>query len=216
VIRHHPDDALLLGHAAGTLASAPAILVATHLELCARCRAAVRDLEALGGAVIADEAGAPLAPDAIARIFARIDADTPPPPAPPVAPRPALPPGLDWPRSLRHCRISPWRVMGPGLRWSRVTVPYDRGANVFLLRIGAGKCLPPHTHGDSELTQVLHGSFDDGRSVFDVGDFDAADPSVHHQPVVQASSECICLAALDGRVLFDSRLARWMGALLGM
>jgi putative transcriptional regulator len=122
---------------------------------------------------------------------------------------------MNWPRALRHCRVSPWRPMGPGMRWSRVGLPYAPQANVVLLRIGAGKCLPPHTHSGTELTQVLFGAFDDGRSVFAAGDFDAADDEVRHQPVVQAGGECICLAAVDGRLRFDSRLARWIGALAG-
>jgi putative transcriptional regulator len=102
------------------------------------------------------------------------------------------------------------------MRWSRVRLPYAKDANVFLLRIAAGSCLPPHTHSGEELTQVLHGAFDDGRSVFGPGDFDATDDSIRHQPVVQASSECICLASVDGHLVHDGLLARWMGALIGI
>jgi putative transcriptional regulator len=102
------------------------------------------------------------------------------------------------------------------MRWSRVTVPYDPAANVFLLRIAAGKYLPQHTHSNTELTQILYGRFHDGRALFGPGDFDAADGDVHHQPVVQAGCECICLAAVDGRVVFDSFLARMAGSLVGM
>jgi putative transcriptional regulator len=39
---------------------------------------------------------------------------------------------------------------------------------------------------------------------------------VHHQPVVQDGCECICLAAVQGRVLFDGFIARQLGALVGM
>jgi putative transcriptional regulator len=87
---------------------------------------------------------------------------------------------------------------------------------VFLLRIGAGKSLPPHTHSQCELTQVLYGSFDDGRAVFGPGDFDETDGEVHHQPVVQSGGECICLAAVNGKVLFDGAIARLLGSLVGM
>ena len=102
------------------------------------------------------------------------------------------------------------------MRWSRLHLPQDPAANVFLLRIGAGKFLPPHTHSELEPTQVLWGSFHDGRALFGPGDFDAADGDIHHQPVVQAGSECICLASVDGRVVFDSFLARTLGSLVGM
>ena len=216
MIRHHPDDALLIAHAGGTLASGPALLVATHLEGCPACRAAVHRFEQVGAALMDEQALAPLPPDALAATLARLDAPATPAAAPVVRPRPPLPGSLNWPRSLRHCQVSRWRLLGPGMRWSRVTLPYDPKANVFLLRIAAGSCLPPHTHSGAELTQVLHGAFDDGRSVFAPGDFDATDATIRHQPVVLASSECICLAAVDGRLVHDSQLARWMGALIGI
>jgi putative transcriptional regulator len=97
-----------------------------------------------------------------------------------------------------------------------VTLPDDAAANVFLLRIGAGKNLPAHTHSDCELTQVLYGAFHDGRARFGPGDFDEADGSFEHQPVVEAGGECICLASVDGRVLFKGAIARTLGALVGM
>jgi hypothetical protein len=62
-------------------------------------------------------------------------------------------------------------------------------ANVFLLRIGAGKALANHTHSGLELTHVMCGSFHDGRALFAAGDFDAADGGVRHQPVLEADGE---------------------------
>ncbi len=128
----------------------------------------------------------------------------------------SLPAGMAWPRSLRGSTATGWRWLGPGMRWSRVTLADDRAANVFLLRIAAGKSLPAHTHAGIELTQVLHGAFHDGRERFDAGDFDEADGSIHHQPVVEPGGECICLASVEGRVAFDGRVARVLGSLVGM
>lgn len=216
----HPGDDLLLAHTAGQLAAGPAILVSTHLEGCAHCRARMRALQATGGALLEALPEAPLPPDALARTMASIDAlhqPGRPLPAPVQATtHPALPLGMDWPRALQGCQASRWHWMGPGMRWSRVTVPYDPAANVFLLRIAAGKFLPQHTHSERELTQVLYGRFHDGRAMFGPGDFDDTDPSVHHQPVVQAEGECICIASVEGRVVFDSFIARTLGALVGM
>jgi putative transcriptional regulator len=117
---------------------------------------------------------------------------------------------------MRGCGISNWRWMGPGMRWSRVELPRDPAANVFLLRIGAGKRLPLHTHSGIELTQVLYGTFDDGRALFGPGDFDEADGSFHHQPVVQGGGECICLASVQGKVVFQGALTRLIGSMVGM
>lgn len=102
------------------------------------------------------------------------------------------------------------------MRWSRVTLAGDRAANVFLLRIAAGKSLPARIHWGCELTQVLCGAFRDGRERFAAGDFDDADRSAHHGPVVQLSDECICLASVKGRVAFEGRIARMLGSLVGM
>jgi len=214
--RHHPEEALLMGHAAGTLASGPRLLVSCHLETCAHCRSAVRAFEDVAATLLMDESPAELPAGLFERVLSRTETPMAQAPAPRVKPRPALPAGMEWPRSLRRADVSRWRWMGPGVRWARVRLPDDRAASLFLFRIGAGKCLPPHTHASQELTQVLYGAFDDGRAVFGPGDFDGADDSIHHQPVVQARGECICLASVDGRVLFDSALARWAGAVIGL
>ena len=216
MIRHHPDEALLLAAAAGTLSAGPRLLVDTHLEGCARCRQAVRTFEEVAASLLLAEAPVALDAGAFANVMARTELPLPRAPAPPVRPRPALPQGVEWPRSLRRAQVSRWWWMGPGVRWARVRLPEDPSASLFMFRIGPGRCLPPHTHSVQELTQILYGTFDDGRAVFGPGDFDATDESIHHQPVVQAASECICLAAVDGRVLFDGALARWAGAAIGL
>jgi len=215
-IRHHPDDELLLGLAAGRLPTGTALVVAAHVEQCAHCRSQMRDLEAVGGVLLEDVEGAELRPDALVRTMAMIDAPSKPTSTRVVAGPPPLPVGAQWPKALAGCVATRWRWIGPGMRWSRITVPWDPSANMFLLRIAPGKYLPQHTHSELELTQVLYGNFHDGRAPFGAGDFDAADPTVHHQPVVQDGCECICLASVQGRVLFDGFIARQLGALVGM
>jgi len=219
MIHHHPDDALLLEQAAGRLGSGHSLLVASHLENCAACRERLQALEVVGGTMLEGLEPAVLDAQALLDTLAAIDAPAPLPSRPqPLVPvsRPSLPDGMPWPRALRGCSATPWRWLAPGMRWSRVTVPYDSAANVFLLRIAAGKELPVHSHSGTELTQVLHGAFHDGRALFAPGDFDEADDSFQHTPKVEAAGECICLASVEGRVRFQGRIARVMGALVGM
>lgn len=221
MIRHHPGDEFLLPLAAGRLAPPQALVVAVHLEHCADCRARLHTLQELGGALLEECEPLPLATGAWARTLERIDsipetAAVPPSemvvPAQPLA----LPGATQWPASLRGCRVTPWRWMSPGRRFARVTLPFDPGAALFLLRIGEGLSLPRHSHRGTELTQVLCGIFDDGRERFGPGDFDAADDSVHHQPVVQPGTECVCLAHVGGALRFDGRFASFVGRLIGM
>lgn len=220
MIHHHPEDDLLLALACGRLPPGPAVVLATHLDGCSHCRARLHTLQALGGAVLEQGASAAPAPGTWERTLARIDA--PARPAPPAASRVAAQPpaswptDVKWPASLRGCNVSRWRWMGPGMRFAQVRVPHVADASLFLLRIGAGRSLPSHSHHGTELTQVLCGSFDDGRATFAAGDFDEADGSVHHQPVVRAGVECICLASLDAPLRFDGRIAGFVGGLVGL
>ncbi|MFC5605583.1 ChrR family anti-sigma-E factor [Variovorax soli] len=213
MIRHHPDDALLLAHSAGTLGAGHRLLLEVHLEACAHCRGRMQQLDAVGGALLDALPPSQLPADALERTLAALDA----PQLQGTAPQGAKPPlPTAWPRALARCDVSRWRWMGPGMYWNRVTVPDEPQANVFMLRIGAGRMLPRHTHSHSELTQVLWGAFDDGRAEFAAGDFDETDGTIRHQPVVGAVGECICLASVEGKVLFEGWLARTMGSLIGM
>ena len=222
MILHHPDDALLMALAARTLARGPAVVIAAHVERCPRCLARLHELEAVGGALLDELEPAVLAPEALLRTLARIDAlGAPAPVRPPTAAgalsrlQASLPASVAWPRSLRGSTATGWRWLAPGVRWSRVTLAYD-DANIYLLRVAAGKSLAVHSHRGGELTQVLHGAFYDSSERFAAGDFEEADDSVHHQPVVAADGECICLTSVEGRVAFDGPLARMLGSLLGM
>jgi len=218
MIQHHPGDDLLLALAAGTLDGAQALVVSVHLEACGTCRARLGTLQAIGGALLDAGEPAALAPGALERALQRIDAPVEARervPAPQL-PRPSLPEGVRWPSSLRNCGISTWHWMAPGMRWSRVTLPYASAGSLFLLRIAPGWNLARHGHSDLEFTQVLCGSFDDGRAVFGPGDFDVADEGVHHQPIVQAGSECVCLAFVGDRLRFDGWLASLIGRAIGM
>lgn len=216
MIRHHPDDALLLALAAGTASAGHRLLLQVHVDDCPHCQQRMQRLDALGGVLLDALEPAELAPDALERALAAIDQPQASAPPPAEGAKPQLP--TAWPRAMAGCTVSKWRWMGPGMYWNRVTLPQDDAgeANVFMLRIGPGRELPRHTHSNSELTQVLYGAFDDGRSEFAVGDLDATDASIRHQPVVGPAGECICLASVEGKVLFEGWLARTMGALIGM
>ena len=221
--QHHPADEWLLGAATGDLPAGHALVLAVHLEGCATCRERVRMLEAAGGAWLEALPETALRPDALAATLRQLDAG--PRAAAPAARtrsvgtalhRPRAPDGMTWPQALADCSVSDWHWIGPGMRWSRVDLPAFPEANLLLLRIGAGRFLPSHTHSGIELTQVLHGSFEDGRACFGPGDFDATDPTVRHQPAVRADGECICLASVDGRLVFDGWMARTLAGWIGL
>lgn len=208
-IGHHPHDDTLLQFAAGRLAAGPSVVVAVHVGGCADCQARVGTFEALGGALLADMEPAEMDVEALDLALSRIGDAAPAPArrqAAIVLPRADL--GIDLPPAMDHCGIGPWRRLAPGLRMSRVTIPDDPDADVMLLRVAAGKTLPEHTHSGREFTQVLSGAFSDERGHYRPGDMDEADAAVDHSPVVDQASECICLAAIEGRMRLTGFVGR--------
>lgn len=203
--RHHPSDETLMAFAAGTLKAGPRLVISIHLDGCPHCRDAVRTFEAVGGALLEAAEPAAIADGALDALFARIDAEdrpgaTKPRPRPvPVVP-PVTPDGIALPAALAAHGVGRWRSLGPSLRWARVQVDGDPTANVVMLRIPAARSVPRHGHTGREFTQVLVGSFSDGRDAYVAGDLIEADEHVDHQPIVDAAGECICIAAVEGRL----------------
>lgn len=212
-IKHHPSDGSLLCYAGGTLGSGPALALAIHLANCATCRSHVATFEALGGALLQEMPPERVDPGALSKTLSAMEK--------PLATLPAKVTGpvrdgdLELPSQLRHCLFGPWRWLGPGMRWKRVTLPWDSDANVVLLRVAAGRSLPWHTHVGTEFTQVLSGSFSHNLGRFLPGDMDEADGDIEHQPVVDQGSECVSLAALDGDIRIRSFLGRTLKFFVG-
>ena len=210
--RHHPTDDSLARYAAGTLESGPALVIAAHLEPCAECRKRLAQFEAVGGVLLGDLPEASMQPDALEIALARIErapSDHVQPVGGSVQASNSID-GLELPRALRGCKVGRWRWGGPGLRWSHVDLPYDKTANVMLLRIGAGRKMPDHGHTGNEFTLVLTGSFSDKDGRYFPGDLSEVDSETEHQPIVDPDQECICLAAVEGRL----RLRGFLGRLI--
>ena len=62
MIRHHPSEATLIAQAAGHLPLLHARVLAVHLAACPRCRNELREMEEVGGALLATLPPASLRP----------------------------------------------------------------------------------------------------------------------------------------------------------
>lgn len=213
-ISHHATDETLLRYAAATLATGPMIVVEAHLAGCSACRARVGEFEALGGAVLEETEPTPLSASALADALARIDAGEEAAPAPPDALVEIG--GVRLPDSLCGCAIGRWRWIGPGMRMSRIGVPHDPDANLILLKVGPGRALPDHGHVGTEFTHIVSGSYTDRLGRFGPGDLAEVDEDVEHQPIVDPDGECICLAAMEGRMRFNSFIGRMLQPIFGI
>lgn len=216
--QHHPAADLLLAYAAGTLAEGSALLVATHLALCPRCRAEVAGMEAIGGALLEDaDTEAPVSPGLLSDVLARLDG--PPLAEPPRRRTTTIPPGTRplLPEPLRShvggdLDQIRWRLTIPGLH--EAAVPCD-GGSVRMMRIRSGKGMPRHTHGGDEFTLVLAGGFTDADGHYLRGDFAATDPTVDHRPVADDDGDCICVAFTDAPLRLTGRFMRWLNPFMG-
>ena len=195
---HHPGTELLLDYSAGALKEPVALLVATHLALCPRCRAEAEQLESVGGALLDDLKPQAMARNSLKQVLARLDEPDRAEPAPAVPA--ASDADLGLPRPLRDYVGSgldglAWKSR-PGLAEAEVLAEFP-GFKTRLMKIEAGRAMPRHTHEGSELTLVLSGGFSDAAGHYLRGDVAVADASVDHQPVADPGEECLCLAVTD-------------------
>ena len=206
-IAHHPDAPLLAAYAAGRLDLGQHIAIATHLAACPDCGGFVRACEGVGGEMLDEEEPAALAEGALARALGALDA--PPPVTPPPAPNVRdLPPGV--PGFVAGYGIGRWRWVAPRIHMRNVALPEPSPTRVFLLRSAPGTKLLQHVHTGIEMTCVLTGAFAHDGGRFGPGDFDLGDPTIEHEPHVEAGPDCICLVAMQGEL----KMAGWLGRLM--
>ena len=202
MIRHHLSDQLMMAYAAGELPEAFSLVVATHVSLCDDCRAVLAGFEAVGGAVLDATEAVALHEDSLLATLARLTV-----PDAPVATRPrgTLPAPLQDYVGGDLDRVK-WRSIGMGVRQSILRT--GDGGSARLLHIPAGQSVPDHGHRGLELTLVLKGAFRDKTDRFGPGDVEIATEALDHTPIAEAGEACICLAAADARLRFNSLIPR--------
>ena len=210
-ITHHPGEELLLGYASGAADEAVALLVASHIALCAQCRAVVRGAEAAGGSVLAEVAPVGLGQNAYQSILARLDA-----PAAAIVRNANL--GGDVPMPLQaYVGASyadvPWRHITTGL--AHFPLRTKGGTRARLIRAMPGAAVATHTHRGEEWTLVLTGSYSDVTGRYAAGDVQSTTPQIEHQPTADAGPVCINLAVTDAPLIFRGLLPKVLGKVFG-
>lgn len=204
-IKHHPTDETLGAFAAGTLDEARALIVATHVSLCPHCQMTAANFECVAGEMLRALPPTTMKADALSQALARLDA--------PAQTTMTIPPSSDdlhLPAPLAFCNRGPWRWLGRGIEFCAIDVTTEKDSRVFMLKAAPGIRLPHHKHTGTEWTCVIRGSFTHEGGQFAAGDFDEADETIEHHPVVGMDDLCICVVALQGQV----KLQGWAGRLL--
>ncbi|NCO22453.1 MAG: transcriptional regulator [Rhodobacterales bacterium] len=205
-INHHLSDQLLIGYAAGALPEAFNLVVATHISLCDECRARLGSFETVGGCLLDSGPAASVASDALVNTLKLIAEG---PKEPPKVSRNRA--GNVFPTPLHDYAGSDlsavrWRPMGGGVRQARLAT--SGAATARLLYIPGGTHIPDHGHRGTEMTLVLQGAFRDETDRFGRGDIEIADQQMQHTPVAEPGAACICLAATDAPLKFNSLIPR--------
>ena len=212
-INRHLDAATLMSFAAGSLGEALSAAAAAHAAICPACRHEIRAMERLGAALLGQESG-----DAIGM---------PPRPADPesVALAPAgdvrtVDPGsLPYPIAQQYglsLENIPWKRLGPGVWHHRLALSPGAEGDLRLLKVAAGRRMPEHGHGGTELTLVLDGAFADATGHYCCGDIQDVDEDTEHRPVADATTGCICLVASERPARFTGLISRLVQPLTGM
>ncbi len=230
---HHPDEGLLLDYASGHLAEPIALIVATHLALCPRCRSQVATFEALGGALLEEAPPEPVSADCLKSLFARLDdprcgaAETPSDNGADDARSATItvPAGfaaavggadtdtIMVPQPLRSYLEAPlarldWHSVYPGIDEVRLDAGGQGPFTTRLLRLRGGTKTPRHSHRGTEMTLVLNGAYLDELGRFARGDFVGYDGTVDHRPHAESGGDCLCLTVTDAPLRLTGRIGR--------
>lgn len=223
MVQHLPPDELLLDYATGSLPEPLALLVAAHVTLSPETRRQVREMEAVGGAMMETVEPAKLSDGALDAVLARLDeapqsADEK---AAETKPQTAQPKGDGRvPAPLRSyladgLETIEWRHRGGSVAEFDLLPDYP-GFKTRLLKLKAGSRVPQHTHGGAEYTLVLEGSFTDETGRYGRGDVSVADPEVTHQPQAGSECDCICLAVTDAPLKMTGPFGRILNYFVDM
>lgn len=211
MIRHHPDEALLLAYAGGAADEAVGLIVATHMAYCSQCRARLARLEAIGGNLLQDLSPVPMSEGALQSVLGRLDAKT--------FERPPRPGSRDGTPAVLRNYIGGdlgsvrWRQVG--LKLSYVPL-FRRGAvTARLLRGVPGSDTGSHRHAGEEYTLVLKGGFHDETGGYGPGDLQVMEGDMRHNPIADPGEDCINLAVTTGPLKFENLLQKIVAPLFG-
>ncbi|SEQ57351.1 anti-ECFsigma factor, ChrR [Devosia sp. YR412] len=214
-IQHHPDIATLMSFSAGTLDHPYATVIATHLAMSEGGRETLRQIESIGGALLAEEPATAMSSGALNRLMDALGGekieviphDQRGGGSLPLPVQDYLPGGLEAVR---------WKWTGPGVATADLAWGDDGKSRLMLLRVAGGRRVPEHGHGGHELTLILQGAYRDRFGVFARGDIADHDEDVEHQPIAEPGEDCICLVAVDAKLTFRGRLMRALQPLFGI
>lgn len=203
---HHPSRELIVGYARGALPIGPSLAVGLHLDACPRCGLAVAELEEAEGRRLQSLPGAPLGPEALRDVLAKIDG--------PIqgVKSPSIIEGLNLPEAIARIGLATPIHLAPATWVAHLNAPRVGGWRTYVFCGPAETALPRHGHLGDELIAVLEGSFHDERE-FNTGDFAENKPGFVHDMQVSPDGRLVALISSGGAIDW-APADRSIGALL--
>lgn len=224
-IVHHLDDVTLMRFASGDLDEAFAVAIAAHIELCGACRTALRAAETCGGHLFELTDTVEVSNTAFSQLRDRIEGDdtlfSQESHGPQNSKRRASTNETSIPKPLHRFvgesldKVA-WTTVAPGVLKRDITLSSETTNKLYMLNIAAGREMPEHGHGGSELTLVLSGAYQDKHGRFARGDIADLDEHDEHQPKVDGDRPCICLVAAEGHTKPKGLFARLLRPFVGI
>ena len=215
MITHHLSDEFLVEYANGSLPGPEALVVGSHLAICAECRDRVETFETVSAVLLEEGEAEAVSPGALDTILAKIDGLEEEDAAPLIEfdrdTLEIIPPPL---RTYLDGSLSDldWKRTGRGIE--EASLVRDEDVRISLLRIRAGQKVPSHTHRGEEFTLVLSGGYADGDDHFGKGDVSLADSAKDHAPVADSNGPCLCLTVRNGATRLTGPIGRFLNPVM--
>ncbi|WP_117235214.1 ChrR family anti-sigma-E factor [Vibrio maerlii] len=206
---YHPTNIQLESYATGTIGAVEGLVIATHLETCAKCREAVDSFEHQHALVLeSHDSEYDVSMDSILDDILLMDVVSEPLTLRQKATIEVNGKEFTLPKSLSHLpeKMGEWRSYGGKVFSSTIDLGEEERVN--LLYIGEDVQVPQHSHKGMESTLVLHGSFSDEGGEYVEGDYLFADGSTKHSPQTKPGQDCLCLTVLTEPMVFTQGVAR--------
>lgn len=86
--------------------------------------------------------------------------------------------------------------------------------NFYLIYIGPGESVPKHDHSGLEYSYVAAGTYEDGISTFNTGDFSVSGSGYTHSPKATSSDGCLVISWVEGRLNYFDGILKPLNSLL--
>lgn len=217
---HHPQNEIIEKYTLGELSAQLASMVSAHLDQCEDCRLGQKKIlerESLQVALTPSQLSHNELDSAFLSIMNKVStqgqktkeiAETQ------SATIQVSGQVIQLPRSLNFLKDQQitWKEFGKKNAIAPVVVT-PKG-NFYLIYMGPGESVPQHNHSGTEYSYVVAGSYDDGLSVFNTGDFSFSTHETSHSPRATSEDGCLVISWVEGRLNYFDGFLKPLNSLL--